>query len=160
MIEKSICCHYKVLESENELDDHYVSLLNRAKNNTANSYAPYSKFNVGACILLENGEMIDGSNHENAAFPMCLCAEQVAVANYHNLKSKEKIICMAISADSKDKIINTPVPPCGACRQILFELTEILNQDFKIILQGFSGPIYIIESVRSLLPVSFDSSIL
>lgn len=111
MIEKSISCHYKELESENELEEPYASLLNRAKNNTANSYAPYSKFNVGACILLENGEMVDGSNHENAAYPMCLCAEQVAVANYHNRNSKEKILCVAISANSIDKIINTPVPP-------------------------------------------------
>ena len=157
MLEK-ILTLYQVYNDGSELEQSYLNLLLRAKENSAKAYAPYSGFHVGAAILLDDNSVIDGSNHENAAYPMCLCAEQVAIANFHTHHTTQKIKAIAISANTKDKIISTPVPPCGACRQIVLEVAEKLQQDFEVILQGETGPIYVIPSVKSLLPIQFDAS--
>ncbi|HMW75589.1 MAG TPA: cytidine deaminase, partial [Saprospiraceae bacterium] len=109
-------------------------------------------------ILTDDGKVIDGSNHENAAYPMCLCAEQVAIANFHQHRTDQKIKSIAISARTADKLIDSPVPPCGACRQILLEVAEKLKADYEVILQGETGKIFVIPSVKALLPIQFDSS--
>ncbi|HNA95483.1 MAG TPA: cytidine deaminase, partial [Saprospiraceae bacterium] len=105
---------YYIYDSLEDLSEIQRSLLLRAKQNTHHAYAPYSKFYVGAAILTDDGKVIDGSNHENAAYPMCLCAEQVAIANFHQHRTDQKIKSIAISARTADKLIDSPVPPCGA----------------------------------------------
>lgn len=149
---------YYIYDSLEELSETQRSLLLRAKQNTHHAYAPYSKFYVGAAILTDDGNVIDGSNHENAAYPMCLCAEQVAIANFHQHRTDQKIKSIAISARTADKLIDNPVPPCGACRQILLEVAEKLKADYEVILQGETGKIFVIPSVKALLPIQFDSS--
>ena len=155
---QEIITKLNVLGGAEELSQEYQNLMNRAKENTHKAYAPYSKFYVGAAILLDDGTIINGSNHENAAYPMCLCAEQVAIANFHTFRETQKIKAIAITARTNDKVIHTPVPPCGACRQILLEVAEKLQADFEVILQGESGPVYLIPSAKSLLPIQFNSS--
>lgn len=149
---------YYIYDSLEDLSEIQRSLLLRAKQNTHHAYAPYSKFYVGAAILTDDGKVIDGSNHENAAYPMCLCAEQVAIANFHQHSTDQKIKSIAISARTADKLIDSPVPPCGACRQILLEVAEKLKADYEVILQGETGKIFVIPSVKALLPIQFDSS--
>lgn len=157
MIQK-IITEYNTINEIEDLSEEKKVLLLRAKENTFKAYAPYSKFFVGAAILLDDGNILNGSNHENAAYPMCLCAEQVAIANFHMFRNEQKIKSIAISARTNDKMIDTPVPPCGACRQILLEVAEKLKCDYEVILQGETGPIYVIPSVKSLLPIQFNSS--
>ncbi len=156
MLEK-ILTIYQVYDDIEKLKPAYKELLSKAKANTLKSYAPYSNFFVGAALLLDDGHIIDGANHENAAYPMCLCAEQVAIANFHIYRTDQKINAIAITAKTNDKQINMPIPPCGACRQILLEVAVKLHNDFEVILQGETGPIYVIPSVKSLLPIQFDS---
>ena len=104
-----------------ELSSAYQSLVDSAKKQTEFSYAPYSKFHVGAAILLENGAIAVGSNQENVAYPSGLCAERVAMfhANSQNPDVAPKAI--AIAAFTDGAFLSVPIAPCGACRQVLLE---------------------------------------
>ena len=132
-------------------------LIKISRQMTTQAYAPYSGFYVGAAVLLENGEIVLGSNQENAAYPSGLCAERVAVfaasAKYPEIKIKS----IAISGNSKSRDIDHPVTPCGACRQVLLEYEVKQDEPVKVYLSGHSGKIYIIEKVQDLLPLSFTS---
>lgn len=127
----------------------------KAKNS---SYAPYSKFTVGAAILLENNKIILGSNQENAAYPSGMCAERVAIwkagSEYPDIKIKK----IAITASSNLKKVDKPVGPCGACRQSLLEYEVKQNQSFPILFMGEVGEIVKTNSLVDLLPFSFDGS--
>lgn len=127
----------------------------KAKNS---SYAPYSKFTVGAAILLENDKVILGSNQENAAYPSGMCAERVAIwkagSEYPDITIKK----IAITASSKLKKVDKPVGPCGACRQSLLEYEVKQNQSFSILFMGEVGEIVKTNSLVDLLPFSFDGA--
>ncbi|MDP5093007.1 MAG: cytidine deaminase [Polaribacter sp.] len=124
------------------------------------AYAPYSKFSVGAALLLENGEIILGNNQENAAYPSGMCAERVAIWNAGARFPEVKIIRLAISAKSENSIVDTPVGPCGACRQSLSEYEFKQQQPFEILFMGEVGEVVKVPSLQSLLPFSFDNSYL
>jgi cytidine deaminase len=159
MIIKEIKTIVKEYNSPEELDKKEQSLIQLAKESVSNAYTPYSHFNVGAAVLLENGETVSGNNQENAAYPSGLCAERVAMfyanSKYPNLKP----IAIAIAAFSNGDFIEVPIPPCGSCRQVLLETESRFNSDLKIILYG-SKKIYVIESAKSLLPLNFDAKFL
>lgn len=125
---------------------------------TNQAYAPYSGFFVGAAVLLENGEIIKGSNQENAAYPSGLCAERVAVFSASALYPDIKIKAIAISARSSHHVMDHPVSPCGACRQVLLEYEVKQNEPVKMFLSGQSGNIYQVGKVKDLLPLSFTAS--
>lgn len=131
-------------------------LVDYSKKMTESAYAVYSHFNVGAAIRLENGEIVKGSNQENAAYPSGLCAERVAIfgasANYPDVS----IEAIAISAVSLKKPGNQPVTPCGACRQVLIEYQIKQNKPIKVILSARNGRIWVIENVEHLLPLGFS----
>ena len=138
-----------------ELSETERKLVDAARSVTANSYAPYSHFRVGAAILLSNGEIIYGSNQENAAYPSGLCAERTAAFYAHSRYPDATFEVIAVAAiDTDGSEIKAPIAPCGACRQSLLEYETLAGKPVKVILVG-SDEIFIIPSVRSLLPVAF-----
>lgn len=141
-----------------ELDGEEQLLLKKATEAAATAYAPYSGFNVGAAVLLEDGAIVIGSNQENAAYPSGLCAERVAVFAAGSQFPGLKIKSIAITAKSKNINISSPVPPCGACRQVLAEYENKNGNPIKLILRGEKGKVLTTDSVLNLLPLVFDSS--
>ncbi|MHB0753670.1 cytidine deaminase [Polaribacter sp. M15] len=135
-------------------------LMNKAIEARAKAYAPYSKFSVGAALLLDNKQIVLGNNQENAAYPSGMCAERVAVWRAGSEYPEAKILKLAISASSSITKVNRPVGPCGACRQALSEYEVKQKQPFEILFMGQVGEIIKTASLQSLLPFSFDSSYL
>ncbi len=124
------------------------------------AYAPYSGFNVGASILLDNGEVVNGSNQENIAYPSGLCAERVALF-YAGARFPDICInTIAVSVSSKDFQIDDIVSPCGACRQVMAEYEEKQDKDIRVILHNPNNNVLIADSVEDLLPFKFKSSLL
>ena len=139
-----------------ELSDIDRRLVDDARSATARSYAPYSKFHVGAAILLDNGEIITGANQENAAYPSGTCAERSACYYAHARYPEARFTAIAIAARGTDgNEVETPVSPCGACRQALLEYETLAGHDVRVILAG-RDRIYILPSVRSTLPFAFS----
>lgn len=132
-------------------------LVDDARSATQRSYVPYSHFHVGAAILLSDGTIVTGANQENAAFPSGTCAERTACfyagANHPDAKF-EKIAIAARGTDGNE--VEQPIPPCGACRQALLEYEKLAGHDVKVLLAG-KDAIYMLPSVKSLLPLSFSS---
>jgi cytidine deaminase len=126
----------------------------------ANSaYSPYSGFSVGAAILLDNGEIITGSNQENAAYPDGLCAERVALFYANSSFPDVPVKCIAIAAKNLSGMTEEPVTPCGSCRQALIEAEFRFNNPIRIIMTG-KNKILSADSVQDLLPLSFNPSFL
>ena len=140
--------------SETELTEEERAVVNAAKMATDNSYAPYSKFHVGAAVLLDNGEIIKGSNQENAAYPSGICAERTTIFYANSEYPDEKIKYMAIAAKSENGFTPAPISPCGTCRQVLLETERRYGQDIKVLLYSTDG-IYRVDSMAKLLPLSF-----
>src|SRR6476661_7672452 len=116
--------NYTVYKTSEELPESLQELLGKARAVTEQAYAPYSNFQVGAVALLANGEMVSGSNQENASFPVGLCAERVLLATASSLFPKIPIQTMAISYKSDHVKSDHPISPCGICRQTLQEYEE------------------------------------
>ena len=142
-------------DSVEELSAEDRNLVELSKKTSKNAYAIYSKFHVGAAVLLENGEIVLGNNQENAAFPSGTCAERTAIfwagANYPGVAVKT----IAITAFSTEVNVNKPVPPCGGCRQALLEYENRYGKPMKVIMSGESGVIKVVDSMASLLPIKF-----
>lgn len=142
-----------------ELPESYKKLVDEAKRVTNDAYAPYSKFQVGAAVLLENGEIVTGTNQENAAYPSGLCAERVTMfyanSKYPNIAPK----ALAIATFADGDFLDDPITPCGACRQVLLETEVRYGVNIDVLLYGKKG-IYKLSSVKMLLPLSFDKSFL
>lgn len=138
----------ELTEAEREL----VSLASEA---TYRSYAPYSRFSVGAAVRLSNGETVVGTNQENAAFPSGMCAERTAAYAAHSAFPDARFVAVCIAARDGDGMLTAaPVSPCGACRQVLLEYENLFGTAVTILLVGRDA-IYRIPSVRSLLPIAF-----
>jgi len=144
----------EVFESINELNSSDQALVNAAKEACTKAYAPYSAFKVGAAVLLENGKTITGSNQENAAYPSGLCAERTAMFYANAQYPDTAVMAIAIIAMNANGIIENPVAPCGACRQVLLETELRFKKPYDILLVGQSG-IQKIKSSKDLLPLSF-----
>jgi cytidine deaminase len=150
----------EVHENAASLPETARQLLALAKETLPQAYAPYSHFQVAAAVLLANGETLAGGNQENAAYPMCLCAERVAIGAAHAQFPDVPITMLAIAVQNKRKKVELPAAPCGACRQVICELESRFGNDIEIYLQGESDEIYYIKSGKDLLPLSFDNSFL
>ena len=150
----------EVYDELSELPQDIQNLMQAAFVARDNAYAPYSQFHVGAAILLDNGEIIKGSNQENAAYPSGLCAERTAIyyagANFPDAK----IIMMAISARAKNKETLTPIPPCGSCRQAIAEYEVKQKQPIAIYFMGERGSVIKSNSLQNLLPLLFTQEYL
>ena len=123
--------------------------------NTADgAYAPYSNFYVGAALRLANGIIVTGANQENAAFPSGLCAERTALfaaqANYPD----QPVSTLAIVARNANGLLDEPVSPCGACRQVILGVEDRYKQPIRVLLYGKKG-VYSLQSAKDLLPFSF-----
>ncbi|MGK0413155.1 MAG: cytidine deaminase [Polaribacter sp.] len=149
-----------VYNDVSELSYEDSMLMGRAVEARKKAYAPYSKFNVGAALLLENNEIVTGNNQENAAYPSGMCAERVAIWKAGSEYPNVKILQLAISASSSIRTVDKPVGPCGACRQSLSEYEIRQKQHFSVLFMGEVGEIIKTSSLDSLLPFSFDSSYL
>ena len=143
-----------------DLSEQEQQLVSNAKSAFKTAYAPYSGFLVGASVLLENGEIINGSNQENVAYPSGLCAERVALfyagARYPDVKVKK----IAVSVLSKNFEVTEVVSPCGACRQVMAEYEEKQEEAIKVILHSPTDEVLIANTVEDLLPFMFKSPLL
>ena len=148
---------YEVYNSIHDLTEEDSLLLRKAQEATQLSYAPYSKFHVGAVAKLSNGEIVKGSNQENASYPVGLCAERVLLASISSLYPKIPITAIAISYASREVKSDHPVAPCGICRQSLQEFEERMKHPIRLILGGQEGKIIIIPRASALLPLAFTS---
>lgn len=159
-IQKNISFNITIYNAIEELNDNDKMLMSAAIQARKKAYAPYSDFFVGAAVLLENGEIIEGNNQENASYPSGLCAERVAVfyagAKYPGMKIK----AIAISASSLNHVVNEPAAPCGNCRQSISEYEFRQKEPIKVLLMGEIGSIIECNSLGDLLPLGFNSSYL
>ena len=149
-----------IYENLEQLPEDIQMLMEKAFEARENAYAPYSKFHVGAAILLENGEIVTGNNQENASYPSGLCAERTAIYYAGSQFPDVKIIRIAISAGSKNKISIEPIPPCGACRQAIAEYEIKQKFPIEIFFMGEKGNVIKSHSLANLLPLVFDKSVL
>ena len=149
-----------IYEDINELSDVDKNLMKVAVEATKTAYAPYSGFNVGAALLMEDGSIIIGNNQENAAYPSGMCAERVAIWKAGSSFPNKKVKKIAITAVSSNKQLDKPVGPCGACRQTLLEYEINQKEDVEVFFMGEIGNVVKTSSIASLLPFSFDSSYL
>jgi len=137
------------------LKDWENALLNQALIAIDGSYAPYSEFHVGAAVLLENGEIIMGSNQENAAYPSGLCAERVAIFHAKSKYPELKVKAIAITASSDNFITKSPITPCGACRQVIAETESRQHEKIRIVMKGQEGLVQVVNGIENLLPLMF-----
>jgi len=151
---------YSLFDTLEELSPSFQSLMQEAILARSNAYAPYSNFNVGAAVLLDNGVILRGNNQENAAYPSGLCAERVAIfyasAQYPDIPIK----AIAVTANTHLDPSETPASPCGNCRQTLAEYQQKQATSIPIIFMGASGKIVCCNSVLDLLPFAFSAKFL
>lgn len=140
-----------------ELNTADQELLQAAIEATNRSYAPYSKFSVGAAALLANGIVVTGTNQENAAYPSGLCAERTTLFYANSQYPDQAVVTLAIAARTETDFITVPIPPCGACRQVILETEKRYNCPIRILLYG-KECIYEVKGIGDLLPLSFDAS--
>ena len=159
-MEREIKITFEAIPNYEALDQTEKKLFDAASKIRDKAYAAYSHFHVGCAILLENGEIITGSNQENAAYPSGLCAERTTIfwtaANFPDMKIKKLFVIGA----PKDAVSSTPIPPCGACRQSILEYEAKQKDGIEIYFASLDGEIFKTNSIRDLLPFSFDSSYL
>ena len=133
-------------------------LIDAAREATRRSYSPYSRFAVGAALRLLDGTFVSGSNQENAASPSGLCAERTTLFYANSRYPDQPVDTLAIAArNERGEFLAAPIPPCGACRQVMLETEKRYGHEMRILLYGTQG-IYEIQGVSGLLPLSFDAS--
>ena len=154
MKEQTLTLHYKTYDYD-ELPALDRQLIDSAKAACTTSYAPYSKFNVGAAAWLDNGEIICGSNQENAAYPSGTCAERCTIFYANARFPKSAVLALAIAAsNTPGEFLASPITPCGACRQVLLETQRRFNTPMRILLYGTSQ-VLVFDSIDALLPFQF-----
>jgi cytidine deaminase len=141
--------------SINELNTTDKNLCLEAVNAMGNSYAPYSKFKVGAALRLQSGKIVHGSNQENVAYPSGLCAERVALFHWGATYPNDPIESIAVTAHTNDFSLIKPVTPCGSCLQVLAEYEKKQGEPIRIILYCKDGPTWITTGIESFLPFLF-----
>lgn len=156
MTSKEIRIVYNEYESLDQLDLRDRELAQAAIEATKGSYAPYSNFNVGAAVRLDNGQIVKGSNQENAAYPSGICAERTAMfyasANY----PENAMTAIAITASQNGTLCDNPATPCGSCRQVMAQYQTKGGQPMEILLVG-GKKIWKFGKVDDVLPLIFDS---
>lgn len=129
-------------------------LVEAAKQATRGSYSPYSKFCVGAAVRLQNGVVFTGANQENAAFPSGLCAERTALFAANAQYPAQPVVALAVAARRGRRYLVQPIPPCGACRQVISGVEDRFATPIRILLYG-SGGVLVSEGISPLLPLRF-----
>jgi len=158
MEKKIISFEYQIIPDQDGLESDDRALLKRASEALEQAYAPYSEFKVGASLIDSEGNIFIGANMENASYPICICAEGALLTAYNTSGSKAPIRTAAITATSSSHVIDHPIAPCGACRQMLSEMELKQGQAIRLLLQGSEGPVYIIDKISDVLPLGFSGT--
>lgn len=156
MTSKEIKIAYLEFDAIDELEAKDRELAQAAVEATAQAYAPYSKFNVGAAVLFEDGVIVKGANQENAAYPSGLCAERTALFYASASRPDKAMVAIAIAAGQDGHLCETPATPCGACRQVMAQYQLKSGLPMRVLLVG-AHKIWRFEKVDDLLPLIFDS---
>lgn len=156
MEEQQISIVYQEYASAASLPAEDAALLQRAAEATRIAYAPYSHFRVGAAARLVNGEVIVGSNQENASYPVGICAERVLLSAASSVYPGVAIETIAITYHNEQGSSHRPISPCGVCRQTLVEYESLLQHPIRLILAGLEGKVWVIPRATSLLPFGFS----
>lgn len=156
MTSKEIKIAYQEYRSLAELEPADKELAQAAIDATAQAYAPYSGFNVGAAVLFEDGVIVKGSNQENAAYPSGLCAERTALFYASASRPEKAMTAISIAASQNGQLCKTPATPCGACRQVMAQYQLKSGMPMMVLLVG-ADKIWKFEKVDDLLPLIFDS---
>jgi cytidine deaminase len=147
---------YRLAPSITDLSEQDQALVTAAQAALTRAYAPYSKFQVGASVLLKSGHIIEGNNQENIAYPSGLCAERVALfyagANHPN----DPILKICIVAQGDLTSNDSYVSPCGPCRQVMLESESRQTQPIEVLLVQKSGKVLFLNTVQNLLPFGFS----
>jgi len=151
---------YTAFNQPEELGAQDQVLLAAATAALEHSYSPYSKFRVAAAARLEDGTVVAGWNTENAAYPMCVCAEPATLAAAASQRPGMPVVAMAITVKSGSLTVDQPASPCGSCRQQLAEHEGRFGRKMKLILRGETGPVYVFDSAGDLLPFGFSGELL
>ena len=156
MTTKEIKITYQEYTCLEELQPEDKKLAEAAIEAIGHSYAPYSKFNVGAAVLLDDGIIIKGSNQENAAYPSGLCAERTALFYANHQYPDSTMKSLAIAAGQYGVLCDNPASPCGSCRQVMAQYQTKSGKPMSVILVG-AARIMKFEKVDDLLPLIFDN---
>jgi cytidine deaminase len=155
MNEQEFTITYARYSELDELEKVDKDLCIQAAQALGTAYAPYSKFKVGTAILLEDGEVVLGSNQENVAYPSGLCAERVALFSIGATKPGAVIRAMAITAHTEAFVIDKPVTSCGGCLQVMAEFEQRQGSEIEVLFYCLDGEILKVKGVQSLLPFAF-----
>jgi cytidine deaminase len=153
----SINIPVQIFPDSTTLDPADALLLEAARQATGSAYAPYSRFRVGAALRLSNGNILTGSNQENASFPAGICAERVVLSAASAGFPGIAITDLALTYINESGTGNRPISPCGICRQTLAEYEQRFGRSIRLILGGISGEIFIINRATDLLPFAFSN---
>jgi cytidine deaminase len=159
MFELTTNCNIKIFDNINELEVNEINLIEIAKSLINKSYAPYSNFNVVCVALLNDGSIINGVNIENNSYGATICAERSMISNFIVNHQNKIIDTIILTYKHKTGNSNTPITPCGICRQSISELIFKQKQDIKLITTGENGNIWVFNNLSQLLPFSFDKLI-
>ncbi|MBK7149700.1 MAG: cytidine deaminase [Bacteroidetes bacterium] len=155
---RDVVSSFTVYDSAAELAAGDAVLLQKSVSELQHSYSPYSGFKVAATVLLANGEVLTGTNQENASYPVCMCAEGTVLGAVSSLYPGVAVLKMAVTVKSSQQSIAHPVAPCGLCRQRLLEYENRFQQNIKVIMAGESGEVLVADTVKDLLPLYFSGS--
>jgi cytidine deaminase len=152
---KELNISYEFFEKVSDLSEEDQKNIEKAREVAKKAHAPYSQFYVGATLLLENGEIVLGSNQENIAFPSGLCAERVALfyagANYAGIAIKKLFVVANGELIAKDAVLS----PCGSCRQVMLETQNRQKEKMAIYLIGQDDTVHVFDSIYDLMPLAF-----
>jgi len=152
-----LALEFEIYSSADELNIEDRGLLDQAVQAAENAYAPYSLFKVGAAVRLKSGKIVTGNNQENVAYPSGLCAERVALFYASANFPGDPVAAIAVTAKALKFELDSPVTPCGSCRQVMAEAENQNEHKIKVIMQGGNGKIMVSKSVENLLPISFKA---
>ncbi len=148
------------IQVRSELSPIEEALVAESVSQLDNAYAPYSNFQVGAAVLMNDGSIYGGCNQENASYPLCMCGERVALYHATIASPHQKVKAIAITARNDKFKMLSPVMPCGACRQVILEYEQRHKQPIKLYFRADDEKIYSTENSACLLPFGFDGSFL
>jgi cytidine deaminase len=153
---QKLTIEYRIHESVNQLTAEVQSLFKSATQALEKSYAPYSDFTVGAATASVSGKICTGANQENAAYPMCLCAERVTLSNAIHLDKEDPLQYFVIVGGALERMRNEFISPCGACRQVLYETESRQNHPIRLFILGKKGKVLEFKQCKDLLPFGFE----
>lgn len=148
---------YEIFDSIDDLETSDKILLENARTHTIKAYAPYSHFNVAAVAKMMDGNIVNGTNQENASYPVGICAERVLLSALSSILPDTPVDTIAISYHNLEGSSGHPASPCGLCRQSLVEYEQRMKHPIRLLLSGQHGKVIVLESVKNLLPFSFTA---